>query len=207
GGLPSEVSSNRCRAGSTPKLGDYGETRRNTGCAREGDRRASGVDRTRAPGLRARPRAHRRQEECPLMHVRTPSRPAWLSLPLRRMRIVLALIAVLALLLTAVQATVARAAGAPPSGTYSGTSTAYTGATVELEIDEAGRLVEFDTESYIEFGLYPTAMQWAGVPATPVTADEPFDLTWQFSGCRRDVPPRGRRHRVGRHVDGRGLRL
>ena len=114
------------------------------------------------------------------MHVRTPSRPAWLSLPLRRMRIVLALIAVLALLLTAVQATVARAAGAPPSGTYSGTSTAYTGATVELEIDEAGRLVEFDTESYIECGLYPTAMQWAGVPATPVTADEPFDLTWQF---------------------------
>ncbi|MBE4695839.1 hypothetical protein HGI16_14130, partial [Brevibacterium casei] len=96
--------------------------------------------------------------------------------------IVFAIFAVLALFASlAFASSAASAAGKPPAGTYTGSSDAYNGATVELVIDKDGNITEFDTESYIQCGLFPTAMQWTGIPKTAVTADVPFDLEWLFN--------------------------
>ncbi|MBM9463339.1 hypothetical protein JL108_07750 [Aeromicrobium sp. YIM 150415] len=74
----------------------------------------------------------------------------------------------------------ATAAQAPPAGSYTGTSDAYSTATVEFEIDANGNMSGFDTESYCFDGLYQWPVQWAGMPSTPVNAGEPFDLSWEF---------------------------
>ena len=72
------------------------------------------------------------------------------------------------------------ATSAAPGGHYTGTSDAYNGATVEFDVDAAGNMSEFYTESYIQCGLFPTPMQWTGMPSTPVTAGEPFEVEWDF---------------------------
>ncbi len=72
------------------------------------------------------------------------------------------------------------AASAPPGGHYTGTSDAYTGATVEFEVDADGNMSGFATESYIQCGLFPTPMQWTNMPSTPVSAGEPFEVEWDF---------------------------
>lgn len=93
---------------------------------------------------------------------------------------ILAFIAFFALVFATLPVVQARAAEAPPAGTYTGDSTAYNGATVEFTIDEDGYLTDFTTESYIWCGVppLPTAWPWSGVPRTQVTAGEPFDLEW-----------------------------
>ncbi|MCI2266339.1 hypothetical protein [Sediminivirga luteola] len=107
-----------------------------------------------------------------------PDDPATRSRALLPAGIIGALLALLLSLFSAgLPASAAQAA--PPSGTYTGTSTAYTGATVSFQV-EAGVMSGFETESYVQCGLFPTPMQWAGMPATQVTAGEPFDLSWDF---------------------------
>lgn len=93
---------------------------------------------------------------------------------------ILAFIAFFALVFATLPVMQARAAEAPPAGTYTGDSTAYNGATVEFTIDEDGYLTDFTTESYIWCGVppLPTAWPWSGAPRTQVTAGKPFDLEW-----------------------------
>lgn len=52
-----------------------------------------------------------------------------------------------------IPAGMAAAAGAPYAGSYSGSSTAYNGATVELTVDANGNLTSFDSESYVYLSL------------------------------------------------------
>ncbi|MGO1539205.1 MAG: LPXTG cell wall anchor domain-containing protein [Leucobacter sp.] len=93
----------------------------------------------------------------------------------------LAIVAFFALIFTALPAAQAHAADAPPAGNYHGSSSAYTGATVSFGISESGQLTSFDTTSYIQCGLYPTGMTWAGIPSTSMVVGEPLDLSWEFS--------------------------
>lgn len=94
-------------------------------------------------------------------------------------RAVIAIVAILALFFTGLSAMQARAADAPPSGSYSGTSTAYTGATVQFSIDGDGNMSGFSTTSYCTTGFGVTPIEWADMPPTPVQAGESFDLRWE----------------------------
>ncbi|MBK0419843.1 LPXTG cell wall anchor domain-containing protein [Leucobacter sp. CSA1] len=98
---------------------------------------------------------------------------------LLRTRPALAIVAFFALLFTGLPVTAAHAA-APPTGTYTGDSTAYTGATVAFDIDAAGMMSGFESESYCfdGFGVYP--VQWVGMPATQIEAGVPFEVSWEY---------------------------
>src|SRR5690625_3573966 len=99
---------------------------------------------------------------------------------LMRTKPMLALVAMLALVFSVLPAMQAHAADTPDAGYYEGPSTAWTGASVSFNISDSGQLTEFNTESYIQCGLYPTPMTWTGVPTTQMTVSQPLNLTWDF---------------------------
>ncbi|MGO1539740.1 MAG: hypothetical protein ACTHW3_10260 [Leucobacter sp.] len=109
------------------------------------------------------------------------------SHPLLRSRPVIAIIAFLALILTAVPTLQANAADGPPAGSYEGTSDAYTGATVSFDIDSDGFMSNFDSESYCSdgSGVYP--VQWVGMPSTQIGTGVPFEIEWEYD--TGDVSP------------------
>ncbi|WP_394940365.1 hypothetical protein [Psychromicrobium sp. YIM B11713] len=74
----------------------------------------------------------------------------------------------------------AGAASPAPAGTYTGTSTAYTGATISFTVDANGVMADVNTESYLFCGSFPTPIQWTGMPPTALNADGSFDVTWFF---------------------------
>lgn len=74
----------------------------------------------------------------------------------------------------------ATAAEAPPAGSYTGTSTAYNGATVNFQIDANGNMSGFSTTSYCQSGFDIIPVPWAAMPATQVSAGEPFSVTWVY---------------------------
>ena len=72
-------------------------------------------------------------------------------------------------------------AAPPQSGSYMGTSTAYTNANFSFDIDANGVMHNFDATSYCFDGLFTQPVIWAGSPGTPIEAGQPFDLEWEYN--------------------------
>src|SRR5690625_1413940 len=88
--------------------------------------------------------------------------------------------AVIALIVSTLIPTAANATP-PQSGSYVGTSTAYTGAHFSFDIDASGVMHNFDATSYCFDGLFTQPVIWAGSPGTPIEAGQPFDLEWEYN--------------------------
>lgn len=88
--------------------------------------------------------------------------------------------AALALLVSMLVPTAALAAP-PQAGSYVGTSSAYTGATFNFDIDANGVMSNFDATSYCFDGMFTQPVIWAGGPSTPIEAGQPFDLEWEYT--------------------------
>lgn len=69
----------------------------------------------------------------------------------------------------------------PQAGTYEGTSSAYTGATMSFEIDSNGVIGNFDSTSYCSDGMFVQPVYWAGGPGQTVEAGVPFELEWEYT--------------------------
>lgn len=98
----------------------------------------------------------------------------------------MALITFFALIFTAVPTLNAYAAE-PHTGSYTGTGSAYTGATVSFDIDDNGVMSNFNTTSYCFDGLYSQPVTWVGMPATTVQPGVPFEVNWEYN--TGDVSP------------------
>ncbi|UFU06028.1 hypothetical protein [Ruania halotolerans] len=97
-----------------------------------------------------------------------------------RTRLARAGVAILATAGLVATASAGVAASTVPVGHYAGTSDAYTGATVDFDVDGNGNMSGFASESYIQCGLFPTPMTWAGMPSSAVTAGVPFAFEWDL---------------------------
>lgn len=100
--------------------------------------------------------------------------------PLLRSRAIVAMIAFLALAFTGISVSQAHAAENPPAGTYTGESTAFTGATVSFDVDANGNMSNFSSQSYCSDGFSVNVVDWVGMPSTPVEVGVPFELEWTY---------------------------